>query len=293
MQVMNALIQDGVHQPSSHDPHPITHTVLQRSQVGIAESTRIKAPQQFQQHLSCSVRVILWPPQRVAPFSFERVLAGPPVAGFPDTARLGGLSPSSGPKPGRRVPNRSRSSRGTVPTYPGDDTATRADWASLMVRNNATGYSSVPCCSNPSLTSAPTESPRVYRSQGVAGELYSLTTPVPFRASTNSLKKAGSSSPTAAPPGKGGPSSVQAAGRSSGHFPQSGAPEHRCSPLSRLGRSCGRPGTGELNASSRTPPYQRLVDEGTVVVRVDAHCGQGQLPANGFQTLDHQELFPG
>ena len=87
MQVMNALIQDGVHQPSSHDPHPITHAVLQRSQVGIAESTRIKAPQQFQQHLSCSVRVILWPPQRVAPFSFERVLAGPPVAGFPDTAR--------------------------------------------------------------------------------------------------------------------------------------------------------------------------------------------------------------
>ena len=44
-------------------------------------------------------------------------------------------------------------------------------------RNNATGYSSVPCCSNPSLTSAPTESPRVYRSQGVAGETLFLDDP--------------------------------------------------------------------------------------------------------------------
>ena len=31
--------------------------------------------------------------------------------------------------------------------------------------------------------------PRGYRSQGVAGELYCLTTPVPFRVSTNSLKE--------------------------------------------------------------------------------------------------------
>ena len=104
MQAMNWLIQDGVDQPLGHDAAPIPHPVSQRSQVGIAESTRMKAAQRFQQHLGRGVRIIFQPPRYVAPFAFERTLAVSPVARFPDPARMGGprpfLLPQAG-KPGR------------------------------------------------------------------------------------------------------------------------------------------------------------------------------------------------
>ena len=64
----------------------------------------MKAAQRSQQHLGRGVQIILRPPQDVATFFFERILAGSPVAGFPDTARMGGprpfLLPQAG-KPGR------------------------------------------------------------------------------------------------------------------------------------------------------------------------------------------------
>ena len=53
------------------------------------------------------------------------------------------------------------------------------------------------------------------------------------------------------------------------------------------------PGMSELNVSSDAPPYQRLVGEGTVVVRVDVHYRMGDRPAKGSQTLDLRGLFPG
>ena len=49
----------------------------------------------------------------------------------------------------------------------------------------------------------------------------------------------------------------------------------------------------ELDPSFVAPMYQRLVDEGTVVVRIDPKNRERQLPDNGLQVLDHQGLLAG
>ena len=90
MPVMNGIVQDSGDQPLGNDAPPTPHPALHSSQVGIAESTRMKAAQRFQQHLGRGVQIILRPPQDVATFSFEMALAGSPVAGLPDTGRMGG-----------------------------------------------------------------------------------------------------------------------------------------------------------------------------------------------------------
>ena len=53
------------------------------------------------------------------------------------------------------------------------------------------------------------------------------------------------------------------------------------------------PGTGELDPLLRCPRQQGLVDEGAIVVGVNATDGKGQLPPDGFQARQDQGLVPG
>ena len=82
------------------DTRPTLHgDRLKRSPVGNTEATGKKAAQPIQQHVGRGIRTTLQPPQRVGPGTFETVLTGSPVAGFPDPVRMGPrCSPS--PKPG-------------------------------------------------------------------------------------------------------------------------------------------------------------------------------------------------
>ena len=52
-----------------------------------------------------------------------------------------------------------------------------------------------------------------------------------------------------------------------------------------------RPGPGELDAPVGAVPDQRLVDERTVVVGVNAANGERQPLADGFQSLHDQRLL--
>ena len=54
-----------------------------------------------------------------------------------------------------------------------------------------------------------------------------------------------------------------------------------------------RPGTSELDAPPGAVLGESIVDEYAVVVRGNAFDGEGQLPSDGLQALDHQGLLPG
>ena len=53
------------------------------------------------------------------------------------------------------------------------------------------------------------------------------------------------------------------------------------------------PGMSELDFSFRSTPYQRVVDEGAGVVRVDERYRKRDRPTNGSKHLDLRALFPG
>ena len=99
MQVRCGSFQDSLEQLVGLDTRPTLHPRLKRSPVGNTEATGKKAAQPIQQHLGRDARSILQTPRRVGPGAFETVLAGSPVAGFPDPGRMGPRC-SSSPKPG-------------------------------------------------------------------------------------------------------------------------------------------------------------------------------------------------
>ena len=111
MRVRSGLFQDGVDQIAGLDAPPTLHPRLKRSPAGNTEATGKKATQPIQQRLGRGARTILQPPQRVGPCAFETVLAGSPVAGFPDPDRMGGRACPSSPKPECRGGQRSGLSR--------------------------------------------------------------------------------------------------------------------------------------------------------------------------------------
>ena len=53
------------------------------------------------------------------------------------------------------------------------------------------------------------------------------------------------------------------------------------------------PGTGGFDPLLTGPIQQGFVDEGAVVVRVNAQDEKGQLPSAGFQAFQYQGLVPG
>ena len=106
MGVRSGLVQNGVEQLLGLDVPPTLHTRLKRSPAGNTEATGKKAAQPIQQYLGRGVWTTLQPLQplqRVRPYAFETVLAGSPVAGFPDPGSMGGRACPSSPKPGCRA----------------------------------------------------------------------------------------------------------------------------------------------------------------------------------------------
>ena len=89
MGIWSGLVQDGLEQLLGLDVPPTLHNRLKRSPADNTDATGKKAAQPIQQHVGRGVRTTLQPPRRVGPCAFETVLAGSPVAGFPDPGRLG------------------------------------------------------------------------------------------------------------------------------------------------------------------------------------------------------------
>ena len=69
-----------IHQPSRHNPAPLSHSALQRAKVTPAETLRMTAYQPIQQLPGRGVRLALKPVQYFAPHSFEWIRMRPPRA---------------------------------------------------------------------------------------------------------------------------------------------------------------------------------------------------------------------